>query len=292
LAAAEPNLSVLRLAPVISRIQLMEEILDGMASETDTSLSKLGYRDTTGGFINSPAAGFAAVAAQLSAQVDRTFVVCLDELDSMLVNCRDDQSAAEILDFIMYINETSLPIRFVFTLSQATPQIMRTDVTSFIAAARIADLTPWTEWEARNFVEGLLSPRLAVDDSAYGVLFAEGGGHPYLTKAILQQIVNAADARVTNDVISANEVRAGVAAALVAPELHHTLDNIVNMHFSSDEVLVLRQLAEASDPLAIDDFASRMSAFNDLHRRHYVRPAGDGFVLAFGLLGRWLLGRQ
>jgi DNA-binding response OmpR family regulator len=32
-----------------------------------------------------------------------------------------------------------------------------------------------------------------------------------------------------------------------------------------------------------------MSAFTELRRRHYVRPAGDGFVLAFGLLGRWLV---
>lgn len=35
-----------------------------------------------------------------------------------------------------------------------------------------------------------------------------------------------------------------------------------------------------------------MPAFIDLRRRHYVRPEGDGFVLAFGLLGRWLLGQM
>jgi len=288
-ATEQPGLAVLRLVPVTSRTKLMEEILEGMAAEADTSLYELGYRDATERFIWSTAVGFSAVATDLSRRVGRTFLVCLDELDSMLVNCRDDQSATEILDFIMYVSNTNLPIRFVFTLTRATPQIMRADSTPFIIAARIADLTPWTELDTRAFVERLLSPGLVVDDSAHELLFAEGGGHPYLTKAILQQIVDAAGASVTGGVISANQVRAGVAAALADPGVHLTLLNVVTMHFSADEVLVLQRLAKASKPLAVHDFASTMSAFSELNRRHYVRPVEDGFVLPFGLLGRWLL---
>ncbi len=288
-AAAEPGLAVLRLAPVTSQAKLIEEILEGMASEADTSLYQLGYRDAAGGFTRSTAAGFTAVAAELSAKVNRTFLVCLDELDSMLVNCRDDQSATEILDFIMYVSNISLPVRFVFTLTRATPQIMRADATPFITAARIADLTPWTEQETRLFVEGLLSPSLAVDDSAHRLLYIEGGGHPYLTKAILQRLVDTANA--DGEAISADQIRAAVAAALATHEVHLTLSNIVTAHFSPDETVVLQRLARASKPLAADEFASTMSAFSELRRRHYVEPAGDGFVLAFGLLGRWLVGQ-
>src|SRR5262249_48947078 len=148
----------------------------------------LGYRDGTAGFAWSTVLGFAAVAAELSARADQTFLFCLDELDSMLLNCPDDQSATEILDFIMYINNTNLPIRFVFTLTRATAQIMRADATPFITAARIADLAPWSEDETREFVGWLLSPELTVENSAHELLFAEGGGHPYLTKAILQRV--------------------------------------------------------------------------------------------------------
>jgi DNA-binding winged helix-turn-helix (wHTH) protein/phage baseplate assembly protein W len=288
-ASAEYDLAVLRLAPVTSQGKLIEEILEGMAVEAGTSLYQLGYRDAAREFTRSTVAGFAAVAAELSAKVNRTFLVCLDELDSMLVNCRDDQSATEILDFIMYVSNTSLPIRFVFTLTRATPQIMRADATPFITAARIADLTPWTAEETQLFVDGLLSSRFTVDDSAHRLLYTEGGGHPYLTKAILQRLVDTAGA--ANERISAEQIRAAVAAALATHEVHLTLSNIVTAHFSADETLVLQRLARASKPLAAGDFASTMLAFSELRRRHYVEPAGDGFVLAFGLLGRWLVGQ-
>ncbi len=288
-ADAKPRLAVLRLAPVDARSKLMEEILEGMASETDTSLYELGYRDGTGRFTRSTMVGFSTVAAELSARAKQTFLVCLDELDSMLVNCPDDRSATEILDFIMYINNTNLPIRFVFTLSRATPQIMRADATPFITAARIADLAPWPKDQTREFIDWLISPTLTADESAHELLFAEGGGHPYLTKAILHRVVDGTGPGIPGDVISAEQVSAGLAEALASPEVHLTLKNIVNVHISADETLVLRRLATASEPLTANNFASTMSAFSELRRRHYVRPAGDGYILAFGLLGRWLL---
>jgi DNA-binding winged helix-turn-helix (wHTH) protein len=291
-AVTEPSLAVLRIAPVASCAKLMEEILEGMASELDTTLYQLGHRDATGGFTQPTVMGFTAVAAELSDLANRTFLVCLDELDSMLVNCRDGQSATEILDFIMYVSNSRLPIRFVFTLTRATPQIMRADATPFITAARIAELAPWTVRESREFVDWLLSPSLAVDDDAHELLFAEAGGHPYLIKAILQRIVDAEGASSAGEVISADQVHAGIVAALAAPEVHLTLSNIIAAHFSLDEVSVLQRLAKASGPMAAADFALAASAFSELRRRHYVRPAADGFVLAFGLLGRWLLGQS
>lgn len=288
-ANAEPGLAVLRLAPVTLRSKLIEEILEGMASEADTSLYGLGYRDKSGGFTRSTVVGFAAVAAELSAQAARMFVVCLDELDSMLVNCPDDQSANEILDFIMYVSNASLPIRFIFTLTRATPQIMRADSTPFITAARIADLTPWTKQETREFVEWLMSPSFCVDDAAHDLLFAEGGGHPYLTKAILQRIVDDARADPADNAITADRVHGAVAAALVAPEVHLTLKNILNAHISPDELHILQRLAKTARPLAVGEFASAMPAVNEMCRRHYVRSTPVGYVLAFRLLGRWLL---
>jgi DNA-binding winged helix-turn-helix (wHTH) protein len=291
-ASAEPGLVVLRLAPVTSRAQLIEEILEGMASEANTSLYELGYRDAAGGFARSTVAGFAAVAAELSALVGSTFVVCLDELDSMLVNCPDDRSATEILDFIMHVSNATLPIKFVFTLTRVTPQIMRADATPFITAARIAELSPWTGQEAREFVDKLLSPDLATDDEAHELLFAEGGGHPYLTKAILQRVVESAGGPVSGGVISADQVRAGVVAALAAPEVHLTLFNVVSVHFSPEERQVLLRLAKQAAPLPESEFASARPVLMDLCRRHYVRAAPGGFVLAFGLLGRWLLGQE
>lgn len=289
-ASRKPGLAVVSVPPVSPLRELITEILDGMAAEADTSLHELGYRDVAGAFTRPTVTGFVAIAHELGDRAGRTFLICIDELDSLLVNCQNDQSRTEILDFIMYVSNTNLPIRFVFTLSRATHQIVGADATPFITTARIVDLSPWTAPEAREFVEWLLSPVLAVDGSAHELLYAEGGGHPYLIKAILQGIVNAPGTRVLGRTLSADQVRSGIAAALANPEVQFTLRNIVTAHFSADDLMVLRRLAQAPAPLTAMDLAPAGEILDDLRWRHYVRASGDGYVLAFGLLGRWLLG--
>jgi hypothetical protein len=290
-ASQKPGLAVVSVPPVSPLHELITETLDGMAAEADTSLHELGYRDTEGAFTRPTVTGFVAIARELSDLAGRSFLVCIDELDSLLANCPNDQSRTEILDFITHVSNTSLPIRFVFTLSRATHQIVGADATPFITTARIVDLGPWAAPETREFVEWLLSPVLAVDASAHELLYAEGGGHPYLTKAILQGIVNAPGKGVPGGTLSADQVRAGVAAALANPEVQFTLRNIVTAHFSADDLLVLRRLAPASAPLTAAELAPARETLDELLWRHYVRASGDGYVLAFGLLGRWLLGR-
>ena len=286
-ASTEPQLSVLQMPPVVSRGMFMEEVLDGMAAEAGTSLHQLGYRDVANRLTTSTVTEFVRVASDLTAKIGRTFVACLDELDSMLVNCPNDRSANEILDLIVHISNTNLPIKFVFTLTRATPQIMRADATSFLVAARIAELGPWNADQVREFVDMLLGMWRPCSREAYEEIYAAGGGHPYLTKAILHSLVGGSQRAAPEAPIVANEVQAAVAAALGTPEVQFTLDNVVQVHFSADELLAMQRAARSSTALPARELGPP-EAVRELVRRYYLRPVGDSYVLAFGMLGRWL----
>lgn len=289
-ALAESRFCVLQLPPVSSREAFMEEILEGMATEVRTSLYRLGLRDERGRFLPSTVIEFARVAGELSsAATGKTFLLCLEELDSMLVNCPDAAAGNQILDFILYVvSKTSLPIKFVFTLTRTSPQIVRSDASQFMSSARITRLLPWTSEEVRGFVDWLLHGERVFDEDAHELLYAAGGGHPYLTKAVLQTLQElgrpAPGARV-----AIADVREAIEATVTSPEVDFTLDNIVKVHLSDPELHVLRQVAagpEPTEPVVVDAPAE---VIEGLRERGYLRAhGGNRYTQAFGLLGEWL----
>jgi hypothetical protein len=298
-AGQEPQLSVLQLPHVGSREAFVEEVLDGIAAEAQTSLHQLGLRDARGQLRLSTVTEFARVADRLAASAPgRIFVLCLEELDSMLVNCPDDESATQILDLILHVvGRTTLPIKFVFTITRTAPQILRSDASPFLSAARIVRLAPWTPAESRAFVAGLLPDVSTLDDRAHEALFALSGGHPYLTKAVLQSLLDhdqlpgpvAGPGAGAAGRFTAEEVRAVVEAAVTSPEVDFTLENIAKVHFSAEELGVLRWLATEPAPVPAADLAGVAGAVHGLQQRRYLwtDPAGR-CGQAFGLLGEWL----
>jgi hypothetical protein len=288
-AAGQPPFSVVQLPHVSSREAFVEEILDGIAGEVGTSLHRLGLRDSRGRLHISTVTEFARVAGQLSARApDRVFLLCLEELDSMLVNCPDDASANQILDLILHVvAKTTLPIKFVFTITRTAPHILRSDASPFLSAARIAVLGPWTSEEVRGFVGHLLRDACVLDEDAHRLLFDLGGGHPYLTKAILQALLDLGRPACPGGTVTGEDLRHAVEAAMSSPEVDFTLDNIVKVHFSDEELQVLRAVAAgAADP---GDLAAAPAVLHELRQRRYLRVDGTGrYRQAFGLLSEWL----
>jgi hypothetical protein len=314
-AAQEPGLAVLQLPHVSSREAFVEEVLDGIAAEAQTSLHRLGLRDAQGKLRLSTVTEFTRVAAELSAAApDRAFVLCLDELDSMLVNCPDDASANQIMDLILHVvSRTGLPIKFVFTITRTAPRILRSDASPFLSAARFVLLEPWSPAEARAFATSLLPETSIFEDRAHALLFESGGGHPYLTKAVLQSLLDLNRPAGTGGPVTADDVRAAVAATVISPEVDFTLENIAKVHFTHAELSVLRRLAGrpelagaaewasaaelagaagwagAAELAGAAEWAGAADALHELRQRRYLRvdPAGR-YRPAFGLLGQWL----
>jgi hypothetical protein len=286
--AQQGRFSVLQLPHVMSRDILMEEVLDGIAAETQTSLHRRGLRDSRGRLQLSTVTDFTRVAGQLcDAAAGRTFVLCLDELDSVLVNCRDDRSAEQILDLVLHVvARTTLPIKFLFTVTRTAPQILRSDASPFLSAARIVPLLPWQAEQARAFVAALLPAASTLDDDAHTLLFRLGGGHPYLTKAVLRSLLELD--RPAGPVTVA-DIRAAMAAAVSSPEVDFTLENIAKVHFSAQEREVLQRLASVAGPVPAAELPAPASVLYTLAERRYLWTDSQArYGEAFGLLGEWL----
>jgi Transcriptional regulatory protein, C terminal/AAA-like domain len=297
-AMNEQQLCVLRLPHVDSRIGFAEEILDGIAGEVATSLHRQGLRDEHGKFLLSTTAEFDRVAAELGTRGQGTcFLLCLEELDSMLVKCRDDASRNQILDFVVHmVNHTSLPIRFVFTMTKTPEQILRSDASPFMSAARITHLAPWTFEQSRDFATWLFEGDVRFHEEAQEQLFAACGGHPYLTKAVLQTLHELYADEAASAAITLQQMRSAITATVASPELDFTLENIVKVHFSAEELSVLRQISSRPTGYSSAELGalggSYLDVAHELHRRRYLRSSqADGFVQAFGLLTQWLKGK-
>jgi Transcriptional regulatory protein, C terminal/AAA-like domain len=289
--AAESGFRTLQLPHVTTRDAFMSEILDGMAAEANTSLHRMGLRDRSGRLTLTTTTEFTRVAAQLSSAATGTFLLCLDELDSMLLKCSND-AAAEILDVILHVvAKTALPIKFVFTITRTAPQIMRADASPFLSAARIAELPPWTPAEVRDCVAYLVNDTLALDDEAHDLLYDGCGGHPYFIKAILYALRGLGRPAAGNRVREP-DIRAAIDAATRLPEVDFTLDNIAGVHFSMDELRVLRRMATSPGPVGRADLGVPATVLHELVQRRYLRADESGrLVQAFGLFGAWLLGK-
>lgn len=293
-ATEESQLSVLQLPHVSSRDAFVEELLDGIAAEAHTSLHQLGLRDDRGRLRLSTVTEFARVAGELTAAAaGQTFVLCLEELDSMLVNCPDDTSANQILDLILHlVSRTSLPIKFVFTITRTAPQILRSDASPFLSAARIVHLGSWTPEQAGQFARQLLAGMSTLDPSAEERLYALGGGHPYLTKALLQALLDlrtrpAGSPGPAGETVTAEDLAAAVEAAIASPEVDFTLENVAKVHFTAEQLALLRRAADQPDLVLGPEPAG--PAAHELANRGYLRPEPGGrYRLAYGLLGEWL----
>jgi hypothetical protein len=291
-AAQETRFSVLQLPHVSSRGGLVEEVLDGIAAEAHTSLHRLGLRDPHGRLLLSTVTEFARVAGELTARAgDRTFVVCLDELDSMLVNCPDDASANQIMDLILHVvGRTNLGIRFVFTITRTAPQILRSDASPFLSAARIVPLSPWSFEQTQAFVARLLGSASRLDEDAHRLLFALGGGHAYLIKAVLQALQDLHRPGGAGGTVTAHDVREAANAAIGSPEVDFTLENIATVHFSPEELEIMRRAA--AGPAAVTTGGAAPEVVHELRQRTYLRVDQAGrYHQAYGLLGEWLTHR-
>lgn len=288
--AKEQRVNVLPLPHVESRANLAEEVLEGIAGEVGTTLYREGLRSPTGELLLSTNAEFVRTASELSARrSDSSFLLCLEELDSMLVKCTDATSD-QILGLILHlVNNTEIPVKFLFTMTRTAEHILRSHATSFVNSARIIRVEPWGFEEACEFVTWLFKGAVTFPREAQELIFASCGGHPYLTKAVLRALQELLERSGTAPAITPQLLHTAITAAVVSPELDFTLENIVKVHFSSEELQLLMEVASTG----ATDLRSLRSPYPEmayeLQRRRFVRIDGNGRCTpTFGLLGEWL----
>jgi hypothetical protein len=287
-AAVDLRRAVLHLPHVEDRDGFAEELLEGIAGEVGTSLYREGLRDGNGD-LRLSTSELVGVAGELSARRgDGGLLLCLEELDSMLVKCPGDGSAQRLLDLILeLVTSTSLPLELLCTMTRTDRQLLGADAGPLVRAACVARLEPWSLEATGELVSWLFKGTVTLPRDAQETLYAACGGHPYLTKAVLQALRGGEE--VTTD-----RLRAAIAATVASPELDFTLENIVKVHLSPAELRLLVEVAGRGGRIDGPDLRALGDRYPEvalrLQRRGYLRPSGDqGCAQAYGLLGQWLL---
>ncbi|MFN8080495.1 MAG: winged helix-turn-helix domain-containing protein [Kineosporiaceae bacterium] len=286
--AAEAGLAVLSLPHVTTREQLIEEVLDGMAAESRTSLFRLGLRGPNGELALTTLNAVSQAAVTLARQADKTFLLCLDELDSMLRRCPDEAAAEDILGFVQYlVSRPSTPAKFVCTTTRSVTQILGSDSGHFMQGARIAILHPWSAEQSRIFVDRIIAPKLTLGPGQHDLLFEFCGGHPYLTKGVLQALLDDpanADHPSAARPASEAEIRRAARIALTSPEVTFTLNNIMSAQFTAAERSTLMRAADRDDRATSDP-----DAVHALVDRGYLSRRPDRSVThRYALMAEWL----
>jgi hypothetical protein len=294
-AEADASYMVVRLAHARSREDFMAEIVHGIHERVGADRSttrELFGRDGT--FRTTTVARFVTIVRDLAARAPKMrFLLCVDELDSLLQGC-DDETARQILDLVLYLTEQArLPIRFLFTMSRIPDRIRLAYGSPFLNQSTIVELLPWPAGQSREFADWLLDGRLPLDGGTHAALFSAAGGHPYFTKAVLKALLDARSVAQAPGQPSAAAVAAAVEAAVRSREVDIALSNIMGVYLPDGAVGVLDRAAAnpaglpAGNPVAATDHTLATLTESGLLAGERGR-----YVLRLGLWKQWRGVRQ
>ncbi len=177
--------AVVRLANATTQAGFMAEILHGIQVQTTpgrpANVTSTGMSSTTG-FVT-------AIRELTSHRPNTTFLLCLDEFDSIIGRC-SPKDAQEILSLILHITEHGrLPVQFLLTMCRIPEPIVLSHESPVINQATIVELTSWPRSEARQYADWIAVGKARLGEEAHQKLFALTGGHPYFTKAVLRSVL-------------------------------------------------------------------------------------------------------
>lgn len=292
--------AVVRLAHAGSRSDFMAEIVHGIQE-------RVGPDGRAGGELAGPDAApgaatvarFVKVIQDCAARApDLRFLLCVDEFDSLLQGCKDDDEARQILDLVLYLTvHARLPLRFLFTMSRIPERVRLSYSSPFLNQSAIVELEPWSASQSRDFTEWLLDDRLRLDEDAHRMLFEATGGHPYFVKSVLRALM----ARPEPDprpepgpdfdsdqrpAVNPIAMQTAVQAAVRSREVDVALSNIAAAHLSDPEVAVLDRVAASPGGLMIRDDAE-LAVAAALDDSGLLTQDGNRYSLRLGLWTQW-----
>jgi hypothetical protein len=272
-----------------------KEMLQRLCSYLGKNLQETGLTDDRGRFQLADIGQFTAAAARLlEGTPDKTFIVCLDEFDTVLLNC-DAAEADRILALTEHISERSeLPLLIYFTMTSFPESVRDSYSSTVIAHSEVIELGPFSQSETIEMVTGLLQDQVVLEDLAMERLFHLSGGHPYFVKLLLDHLL-ARHGEGPGLIISQQMLDEVIPEAVRDPRARHALDNIYKVHFSRPEQQLVLLLAERGAGITGEELravgAGFLTAAKRLHRRGYLarwEVAGYNFRIEF--LTHWLCG--
>ena len=222
----------------------------------------------------------------------RTFIICIDEFDAIVVNC-PGTDAERIIGLTAYlIQRSGLPLLFYLTMTRLPKSLKQSYRSPEIAKAEVIRLGTFTHEETSEMVTGLLHNHMALDPSGIERLFQLSGGHPYVIKLLLDRLVLRYGSRKLT--VTSAMIEQSAADATNDARALHTFENIYHVDFTRQEQQLVMLLADRRCRLTrqqLKALGPYQNAAHSLERRGYLRRTdGDTCDFRIGLLGNGLRG--
>jgi hypothetical protein len=234
----------------------------------------------------------------------QTFVICIDEFDSMLKNCSLPEQS-QVLHLFQDLMERRTDLPLALFLSMTSFDFSEADIAGSPLVSKSASIVLgcFSEGDMREMVQKLLAPRASIQEGGMERLFELSGGHPYVTKLLLDSLLASRDYDTGAFAVDRALVEQGVTIAIDDARARSALMNLYDVHYSGEEKELMLLLAErqvrrrarvTKEELKVfgPDY---MTAAEALARRGYLErtlgerdPEDGGYVLRIAFLGYWL----
>jgi hypothetical protein len=262
--------------------------------------------------LGSPGEYVRALRRVLSGSAGRECLICVDEFDALLRKIEksdrenNERDAERLNGLVTYLVEQtqreSLPIRLFFSMTATPETVSDSSGSSFISASTLVQLKPFARADMEEMVQRLLSPSVQVLPAAQERLYALSGGHPYVTKLLLYNLLEPFHFEPEGLVVDEAAVDGALAAAVDDAKPREAFGNLYRIWLSNRErqlllLLAARQLkgraVVSRQELKVLGLES-ITAAKRLDDRGYlaaVEEAGgepESYQLRIGFLGHWL----
>lgn len=260
---------------------LTSELLRGMCFKLRFPPDQTGMIDSHGEFHLTAIADYVNVLHKIFYTVDnRPLVVEMDEFDSVINSC-EDLERRRLLDFILRLIEThDLPLKFFFTMTRPSEQMRHSYPTSFLSESDIVHLHPFERAETDEMIVTLLANQMVLAEETLTSLFRISGGHPYFLKLLLECLFQRYSQYSPTVVITPERLQGALGLAVNEPRAEHSVLNLIEVHMTPSERMVLSDLVRANGALPPDQIEARSPAWTaaaaDLIRRDYIQQDAAG----------------
>ena len=232
----------------------------------------------------------------------QTFLICIDEFDALLKNCtRSDQK--DVLNLLQDLIErrTTLPLKLF--LSATTLEFSGIDIheSPLVSKSDVIELECFGHDDVDTMVQTLLIPGADVRREAVARLFYLSGGHPYVTKLLMDHLLEPYGYEAHGLVIDVGTVEGAAAKATDDPRARSALTNLYDVHFDDEQKGLLLLLADPERQHGVTKKelhvmgTNYITAAESLERRGYLTKIKDTtdsthdlYRLHIAFLGLWL----
>jgi hypothetical protein len=269
---------------VQSRDELAEEILSGLRRQIGKKFPAIELPSLDRRTPATNTEFIEALDQLLTPLVGSTAIICIDELDSILVEAPSDER--ERIGGLVgtLVERVDLTIGLLLTMARPPNALPDTRLAKLIAKSEIVPLHPFSEDSFHEMIDGLTSGavRLSLEDRK--LLFDLAGGWPYFGKLLLVAL-----AEIDYD---QHWLTRALPIAMKHPNLEDMLRNIYFEHFDDHEKAVALLLAANHGRVGAEKIAASGTALKAaimrLSERDFVTIEDSGsYRFRIGFLAEW-----